>query len=212
MNTVGSLISMIEKSIFYTGAISAVSMPQALTAALAAYLVCLALFFRKKGVGKNIAIALLFLYAGFLFSLTIPVVSPSRWHIAASSTDWALNSIIWTPFVSARSLWQNASISGNWTEFYRLIFGNILVFLPLGILVPLINPNFRFGKMLLLAILVPVFIEALQLVGNILAGNVIRTVETEDVILNAAGCLIGYLLYSLIHRLGKPKYYAKHYR
>ncbi len=212
MSTVGSLVSMIEKSIFYTGAISAVSMPQALTAALAAYLVCLALFFRKKGIGKNVAIALLFLYVGFLFSLTIPVVLPSRWHIAASSTDWALNSIIWTPFVSARNLWQNASVSGNWTEFCRLICGNILVFLPLGILVPLINPNFRFGRMLLLAILVPVCIEALQLVGNILAGNVIRTVETEDVILNAVGCLIGYLLYALIHHLVKPKYYAKHYR
>ncbi len=42
-------------------------MAQALAAALAVYLVCLALFFRKKGVGKNIAIALLFLYVGVFF-------------------------------------------------------------------------------------------------------------------------------------------------
>ncbi len=66
--------------------------------------------------------------------------------------------------------------------------------------------------MLLLAVIVPVCIELLQLVGNILAGTLIRTVETEDVILNAAGCMIGYLLYALVHRLVKPRYYAKHYR
>ena len=212
MNTVNALIRMVEKSVFASGAASAVSMWEALAAALAAYLVCLAFFFRRKSVGKNVAIALLFLYVGVLFSLTVPVVLPEHWHIAPSATDWALNSIIWTPFVSAHSLWKNASASGNWTEFYRLIGGNVLVFLPLGILVPVINPKFRFGRMLLLAVLVPVCIESLQLVGNILAGTLIRTVETEDIILNAAGCIIGYLLYALAHCLHQPRHYARHYR
>ena len=212
MSTVGKLVDLIEKSIFYTGSVSAVSMAQALAAALAVYLVCLAIFFRKKSVGNNIAIALLFLYIGALFSLTVPVIPPDHWHISSAATDWALNSIIWTPFVSARSLWQNAAASGNWTEFFRLVGGNVLVFLPLGILVPIINRNFRFGRMLLLAVIVPVCIELLQFFGNILAGTQIRTVETEDVILNAAGCIIGYLLFALVHHLVRPRYYAKHYR
>lgn len=212
MSTVGSLANLIEKSVFYAGAVSALSMKQALVISLVAYLVCFALFFRKKGPGKNVAVALLFLYVGVLFSLTIPVIPPSHWHIAPASTDWAFRSIIWTPFLSASGLLQRANASGNWTEFLRLVVGNVLVFLPLGILVPLINPEFRCGRMFLLAVLVPVCIEFLQLVGNILAGTLIRTVETEDVILNAAGCMLGYLLYALVRHLCKPRYYAKHYR
>ncbi len=212
MITTGNLIGMIEKSIFSAGAVSAVSLAQALVVALAVYLVCLALFFRRMSVGRNVALVLLFLYIGALFSLTVPVVPPGHWHVSPAATEWALNSIIWTPFVSAGVLWQSAVTSGNWSEFFRLVLGNVLVFLPLGILVPAVNPRFRFGRMLLLAVLVPVCIEALQLAGNILAGTLIRTVETEDVILNAAGCLVGYLLYALVRGLRKPRYYAKHYR
>jgi glycopeptide antibiotics resistance protein len=212
VSAVNTLVNMVRKSVTATAGVSAFSFPQVLAGALIAYLICFVLFFRKKGPGRNIAIALLFLYAGILFALTVPVVMPARWHISPAATDWAIHSIGWVPFLSASNLLQNASASGNWTEFIRVIGGNVLVFLPLGILVPLVNPKFRFGRMLLLAILVPVCIESLQLAGNILSGTVIRTVETEDVILNAAGCLIGYLLYAGIHRARTPRHYAKHYR
>ena len=212
MNTVSTLIHMATKSLFYGNAASAVSTAQALAAAAAAYLVCLAVFFRKNRPGKNAALALLFLYAGVLFSMTVPVIPPSRWRMTAAATDWALHSILWVPFLSAASPWQNASASGNWTEFWRLIGGNVLVFLPLGILVPIVNRKFRFGRMLLLAVLVPACIEGLQLAGNILSGTLLRTVETEDVILNALGCMAGYLLFAVAARLSAPRHYARHYR
>jgi glycopeptide antibiotics resistance protein len=212
MSNVSTLIHMVEKSIFSADSVSSVSMVQVVAVAAAAYLVCLAFFFRKNRPGKNVALALLFLYAGVLFALTVPVVPPARWRMSSAATDWALHSILWAPFVSASSLWKNACVSGNWVEFLRLVGGNLLVFLPLGILVPIVNPHFRFGKMLLLAILVPVCIEAMQLAGNILAATQLRTVETEDVILNALGCIVGYLLFALVRCLASPRHRARHYR
>lgn len=205
------IFDMIKKSATNNGVLF-LSFPYVLISALVLYLICLPLFFRHKGIGKNICIALLFLYAGALFSLTIPIVLPKNQHITAASTEWAIHSIEWVPFISAANIFHNAAASGNWKEFFRVIVGNVLVFMPLGVLVPLVNPKFRLGRMLLLAILVPVCIEGLQLAGNILAGSAIRTVEVEDVILNAAGCLIAYFIFAGYRRLHSRKHYAKHYR
>lgn len=207
-----SIIRMIEVSVTGAGSVSALTLPEAAAGALALYLLCLALFFRRLGAGRNVCIALLFLYAGALFALTVPVVLPEVWHVTAAGTDWALHSIQWVPFVSAAGIYRNSQAAGNWSEFVRLIVGNAAVFVPLGILAPLASPRCRLGRSVLLAFLVPVCIEALQLLGNILAGTAIRTVETEDVLLNAAGWLFGYLIYSAFRRLFRPKHHAKHYR
>lgn len=188
------------------------SFPYVLITAFVLYLICLLLFFRRKSVGKNICLLLLFLYIGMLFSLTIPVVPPKYQHITSASTEWAIHSIEWIPFLSAANIFQNASSSGNWKEFLRVIGGNFVVLMPLAILIPLINSKFRLGRMLLLAILIPVCIEGLQLLGNILSGSVIRTVEVEDVILNASGCILAYLVFTGFRRLSTPKHAAKHYR
>lgn len=205
------IFEMIKKSITGNSPLF-LSFPYILIPAFILYLICLLLFFRRKGIGKNICIALLFLYTGALFSLTVPVVLPQYQHISDASTEWAIHSIEWVPFISASNIFHNAAASGNWKEFVRIIVGNFIALMPLAILVPLINPKFRFGRMLLLAILVPVCIEGLQLVGNILSGTVIRTVEVEDVILNASGCIFAYLIFAGIRKVHSPKHYGRHYR
>lgn len=211
MNTLTTLADMVLKSFSATGSKSALSLQQALAIALVLYFICLALFFHKLGAKRNLAVALLFLYAGVLFALTVPVVPKDRWHIIPASTDWMIHSIVWIPFLSAADMFRSAASSGNWAEFFRVIAGNALVFIPLGILLPLANPKIRFPGILLPAFLVPLCIEALQLTANILAGTELRIVETEDVILNAAGCLLGYLLYALVRWIFRPKYRARHY-
>jgi VanZ family protein len=79
----------------------------------------------------------------------------------------------------------------------KQIGGNVLLGLPFGILLPTLFPSFRgLVRVALLTALVMVIVEAAQ--GTIVEG---RAFDIDDVILNTAGALIGYLL--LGRRLGR---------
>lgn len=182
-----------------------------IAAGLIIYLICLILFFRHKKPLQKFFLAILFMYLAVVFNLTISIALPQAWHISAKSTAWAISQIDWVPFESAANILHNSIRIGSFKEFFRVIGGNFVMLMPLGILVPLIHPRIRFGGMFALSILVPVGIEGLQLLNNILSGSATRSVEMEDVILNAAGCLLAYLIFAGVRSLFRPKRKGKHY-
>ena len=187
------------------------SLLNAAAVGLILYLICLVLFFRHKKPLQNFFLALLFIYLSAVASITISITMPNMWHISAKSTALAIKNIQWIPFLSAGNMLHNSIVIGSFKEFFRVIGGNLVMLMPLGILVPLINPRFRLGHMIAVAILVPTGIESLQLLGNILIGSVIRSVEMEDVILNATGCILAYLIFAGLRTLFVPKHRGRHY-
>ena len=75
------------------------------------------------------------------------------------------------------------------------LWGNILLFVPLGLLPPLLQPKMRsFWRTLLLAALVMLTVEVLQML--LLVG----TCDVDDLILNLLGAALGYGLFKLNHR------------
>ena len=177
----------------------------AMAVGLVLYFICLILFFRHKRPLHNFFLALLFMYLSTVWMLTVSIPLPNLWQISAKATARAIAGIEWVPFVSAGNILKNSIRIGNYTEFLRVIGGNFIMLMPLGILVPLINSRFHLGRMIIVAVLVPVGIEGLQLLNNILWGAIFRQVQVEDVILNAAGCLLAYLIFAGVRRLFKPK-------
>jgi glycopeptide antibiotics resistance protein len=182
----------------------------AMAVGLVLYFICLILFFRNKRPLQNFYLALLFIYLAVVAMLTVSIPLPGLWRISAKSTAYAISRIEWIPFVSSANILKNSIKIGNFKEFLRVIGGNFIMLMPLGILVPLINPRFRLGHMIAVAILVPVGIEGLQLLNNILLGAASRNVQVEDVIFNAAGCLLAYLIFAGFRRMFKPKRKARH--
>lgn len=180
-----------------------------LLAGLIVYILCFILFFRHKKPFQNFWLAILFLYLAVVIDLTIPITLPQL-HMNAKSTAWAVSQINWIPFQSAGNILKNSIRIGNFKEFFRVIGGNFVLLMPLGVLVPLINPRFRLGRMIAVSLLVPIGIEGLQLLHNILTGSVTRSVEMEDVVLNAAGCLLAYLIFAGLRKLFHPGRTAKH--
>ncbi len=81
------------------------------------------------------------------------------------------------------------------------IFGfvcNIVLFMPMGFLLQIISPNFcEFKKVMVACILSSIFIETLQLI--IMAFTMIsnRCFDVDDIIANAIGAAIGFVLYIL---------------
>lgn len=149
---------------------------------------------------RNALLCLLFLYCGAVCALTLRVTLPAGWRLTAENTARALASVRWLPFESAASIFRNSVAIGTMKYFIRIIGGNFVMLLPLGILLPLIWPRLRAWQMAVVAVLVPLCIECLQLVDNIL-GGMVRAVEMEDLVLNACGCLLGYGFLSLFRLL-----------
>lgn len=174
------------------------------------YLICFLLFFRHKRPLQNICLAILFMYLSVIAGMTISVTPPSLWHLSAKSTESAVKSIQWVPFRSAGKMLHNSIVTGKFNAFLRIIGGNFIMLTPLGVLVPLSNPRFRLGQMIAVAVLVPVGIEGLQLLNNIASGSIIRSVETEDIILNAAGCILAYLIFAGLRKIFTPKHKRRH--
>ena len=86
------------------------------------------------------------------------------------------------------------------TKFDLLInlIGNSTMFIPTGIMVPLIYKKFNtFGKVTLFGFLMSLTIEILQL------PFAVRASDVDDLILNTAGCMAGYGLYALVRWIAR---------
>lgn len=89
----------------------------------------------------------------------------------------------------------------------RQFLGNIILFIPAGFFPPMLFTKFRNWTGLIIPGLIwSLFIETMQLVLNLAQlGN--RSFDTDDIILNVLGAMIGFLIYKIffakIHSLEK---------
>lgn len=96
------------------------------------------------------------------------------------------------PFKTIRSYLKYSSGSEN---TFVNIAGNILMFVPWGLGLPLLWRKCRsLWKVMLASVMLPVFIEFCQLFIG-------RSVDIDDVILNFAGGMLGGLLYLVLSKL-----------
>jgi len=75
--------------------------------------------------------------------------------------------------------------------------GNFLLFVPLGLLLPLVRRRVRFGSGLLMALAVSVGIELAQYLTRPWSN---RLADVNDVILNVLGASLGLIVVSLLRR------------
>jgi glycopeptide antibiotics resistance protein len=77
----------------------------------------------------------------------------------------------------------------------RLLGGNVLVFAPFGLLVPIIWTRLAgFRSILLAGLLFSLAIELSQLGISLLLGTWYRMSDVDDVLLNVCGVLLGWAL------------------
>ena len=77
---------------------------------------------------------------------------------------------------------------GSWVK--TMLVGNVLMFVPMGLLVPLVFCRVTAKKMLRLAVILPLAVEAVQpWIG--------RSFDLDDIIGNLLGILLGFALYCL---------------
>lgn len=149
---------------------------------------------------------LLSLFAAYIAFLVIMLFTPNSYiansgiNLTNENFDFVgnfkdrINSGAWgVNFVPFRTMKNYIKYSG-FLHTLTNIFGNILIFIPYGILVAEIFPKFRkLSKIILLSFATSFFVEFIQFFIG-------RSVDIDDLILNVFGSIIGYLIWKKVLR------------
>ncbi len=101
------------------------------------------------------------------------------------------------PFVEIRRFWIYREQLGAKAVFANLA-GNIIAFIPFGLILPLIVRRMRRGIQVVAAgFALSLLVEVVQLITKV------GCFDVDDLILNTLGSLLGYLCFSLCRRLGR---------
>lgn len=105
-----------------------------------------------------------------------------------------------TLFQEIMRYWGIVERTGSWNLFLWNVVGNIVVFMPFGIFVPML---FKSGKKMIYTVVLTlelsVVLEVMQLITKV------GSFDVDDLLLNTLGGLCGYLLYMLCYLSGKAK-------
>ncbi len=116
----------------------------------------------------------------FITATLLAYVSPAELLIQERTTYQGINL---EPFRTIRNYWRATSVSQ--TVILNNILGNILLFLPLGILLPAICRAVPYWRHLVLMIFLSLTVEILQYFLHIGASDI------DDILLNVLGGMLG---------------------
>lgn len=157
--------------------------PAALTAL---WIVRLPLPFARKAVAL-VAVA----HLTGVFALTFfPFPVDSSWPLSGFPQYVHPNLV---PFATIGAALQD----GPRSQDFRALLGNALLLLPLGVYLPMLSARYRrWWIVLLAAIALSTAIELGQLLVSVVALHIpYRSTDIDDVLVNSAGAMAGYVLY-----------------
>ena len=155
---------------------------------------------RGRPAPQALAGALLALYVGWIISMTffpLPVRAVVI-HRLSAGQGFRYNVM---PFRSIIQQVDSLIQQGCYRPVFegvRQLGGNVLVFVPFGVLLPLAVPSLgRLRRVLLAGLAFSLAIELGQLAVSLMLGYAYRVTDVDDVILNLSGVLLGYGLLRL---------------
>ena len=174
--------------------------------AAAIYIPCRLLYLKRKqrafAVWHELFLFLFWVYAFGVFSQT---VLPRFYIGVTDSGAFYFDTYIpprtapnFMPFATLRLFWENRGDSLDWSSLSFInLLGNLLLFLPIGFLLPAAYPRQRrFYRVFLLSFLGILGVEVLQYFFG-------RVADVDDVLLNSISIVIGYFLFAVWMRIYK---------
>lgn len=161
------------------------------------YLVILLISARKKiSARKHVLIFLFFVYCLAVISVTLFPLPVQKSVIESRRRPGYLNpQHNFVPIVDSLRVARLA----DFRTTVRMIGGNVLLFIPLGVLLPLLNTRFNsLSNIFLCGILGSMTVEGSQLLISLILGFNYRTFDVDDIILNTLGAIIGYCFLRLL--------------
>ena len=151
---------------------------------------------KKKDMFRELAMLVFFLYCVSIFSQTIiPNFYISNGQIVLDTSTAYVRSNF-TPLQTILLYYDQLNGPLANIAFYNLA-GNIVLFIPFGFFIPWLWKKLRgWRKMHIVAFSIPLFIEGTQyFIG--------RSIDVDDVLLNAIAIVIGFVLFKIMRRIRK---------
>ncbi len=162
-------------------------------------------FFKKqKKISNPRREFFLSLFVGYIFVLMLFLFTPNS-YIASKGINltlehfdfignfkdrflegsWGIN------FVPFRTIKSYIKYSGFFHSLVNIL-GNIIIFLPIGLIIPIISNRFKkLSKVIVSSLFISILIEFVQFFIG-------RSVDIDDVILNTIGGFVGYIIYTFL--------------
>lgn len=140
----------------------------------------------KKNKGNAIKVVYILLFWVYIVSFIGLVFFPIITGMKIKNFKPAINLI---PFNTIQEMWGY-----GFSKFFKQIIGNILLFAPMGALVPLLFEKFnKWKKIILLGLCISFSVELIQLSMDLISKYNIKVCDVDDVILNVIGIIIGFI-------------------
>lgn len=145
---------------------------------------------KKISLSRHILIFLFFVYIVNLVSITLFPLPIQKEEIEYMvKCHFLKNNFV--PFKSIIEL-----IKDPRTASFRQVFGNIVLFIPMGFLVPLLfNKMSTLRKVVLVGFISSFTVEFLQFLISFIIGATYKITDIDDIILNTIGTIIGFILF-----------------
>ena len=111
-------------------------------------------------------------------------------EILGGAFDEELRSLNLIPFIDFKYILQGDGIFG----IVKNYIGNIGIFVPLGILIPMISPKMKWTKVVGIGFILSLFFEILQYTLCLGASDI------DDLLMNTFGTYVGYIIYFIISK------------
>ncbi|XZF77538.1 VanZ family protein [Bacillus sp. AL-1R] len=85
----------------------------------------------------------------------------------------------------------------------RQVIGNIILFMPLGFLLPILFPTIKVKRIFMIGLVTSILIEAIQGTSGYFIGYNYRAVDIDDLIFNFTGTVICVLIFKSMYKLLK---------
>lgn len=163
---------------------------------LAIVLIILSFRFAKKRINlyKFLISVLLIIYIHLVIGITMfPIIVGFSRQFETLPLSQRIKLL---PFVDVIQVSGQVSSGMYFKMLLKNIGGNILLFMPLGFLLPILYEKFNsFKKILLLGFFGSLCVELTQLLIGSIFPLTLKIADIDDLILNTLGCILGYLIY-----------------
>ncbi|MDD3794256.1 MAG: VanZ family protein [Candidatus Gracilibacteria bacterium] len=166
------------------------------------YIILFVIFLIKKCKLKNIVIYTIFYF--YIISLLAVTLFPIPIAGLKEISIYITNTNNFIPFNSILDILLNDNLP--LIVKFKQVIGNIIIFIPLGFLVPFIwkNKN-NFKQALIVGILSTIGIEVSQTIISLILGFNYKVTDIDDMILNTIGFIIGFYIFKKISEIKNKK-------
>ncbi|WP_057911404.1 VanZ family protein [Peribacillus muralis] len=156
---------------------------------------------RRISILKFMYVLLFIIYISSLIGITIFPFPVQKYLIETMIEDQLGLKHNFIPFKIFYEAMSYGSLSFGITILLKQVVGNIILFIPMGFVLPIIFVNIQnIKKVILIGFLSSLSIELFQGLAGFWIGYNYRAVDIDDLIFNVLGTVVGFLIWKFLYR------------